>query len=213
MVKARKALAVLTTPIQMAKKPEVNSSTSILKVCYYKHLAEPILRLLSKRLAERRQSDNAMSEVDMVHEAGLLPDIEQSPLSTSASQSLLPPPPPSYYMRIDSHPSSGKPSVVIPLDHEDTNSGHSHNQPNKHAPQTSKETHNHLSPWSPFRTLEDFQFAETAIRGGLNRSTVNALLNGVRNQWTQATSPITLQDYNDLMTSLDSASDAAIKVS
>ncbi|KIJ32761.1 hypothetical protein M422DRAFT_265393 [Sphaerobolus stellatus SS14] len=58
--------------------------------------------------------------------------------------------------------------------------------------------------WGPFRTREDFEFAETAIVHGLKQSCIKSMLDGVNGRWAN-NSKLTMFNVNDLNESLAAA--------
>ncbi|KIJ36129.1 hypothetical protein M422DRAFT_261454 [Sphaerobolus stellatus SS14] len=59
-------------------------------------------------------------------------------------------------------------------------------------------------PWAPFRTREDFEFAEMAVVEGFNSHCTQKILDGVNGRWA-SNSRLTILDSNDLKESLESA--------
>jgi hypothetical protein len=68
-----------------------------------------------------------------------------------------------------------------------------------------------LRPWAPFRTLPDFEYAESAVTGALSKDTVNLQLRGMRSGWAER-SNVTFQNYDDMAKSLAAAREYGIKV-
>lgn len=64
------------------------------------------------------------------------------------------------------------------------------------------------NPYRPFRTLEDFRYAKTAVFGNLNKDLVNEQLDLYRS----ANSPITFRNHVHMMQSVDAATDCFVKV-
>jgi hypothetical protein len=68
-----------------------------------------------------------------------------------------------------------------------------------------------LRPWAPFRTLPDFEYAESAVTGALSKNTVNLQLRGMRSNWAER-SNVTFLNYDDMAKSLEAAREYGIKV-
>ena len=131
-------------------------------------------------------------------------------LSASNSESIdaddQPPSPsqPSTFIKIIHHPHSliAEPTI-IPLEGENTvNSA----QPIPVFPQKANK------PWAPFRTRADFEYTETAVKGLLSKSIVDAQLRGINNSWSKH-SKITLRSYADVEDSLGAARTYGVEVS
>ncbi|KIJ33454.1 hypothetical protein M422DRAFT_264558 [Sphaerobolus stellatus SS14] len=59
-------------------------------------------------------------------------------------------------------------------------------------------------PWAPFRTREDFEFAELAVTEGFNSHCIQKTLDGVNGRWARK-SRLTIMDTNDLKESIAAA--------
>jgi hypothetical protein len=68
-----------------------------------------------------------------------------------------------------------------------------------------------LKPWAPFRTLSDFEYAESAVTGCLPKKIVNLQLRGMAKGWAEK-SNITFKNHDDMMESLRAAREYGIKV-
>jgi hypothetical protein len=66
-------------------------------------------------------------------------------------------------------------------------------------------------PWRPFRTKEDFEFAELAGDAALNRGQIERMMNLIRH-CQGGPAPFTFDNYNDFKDSLESASKLLTKV-
>jgi hypothetical protein len=67
-------------------------------------------------------------------------------------------------------------------------------------------------PWAPFRTLADFEYAESVITGGMSKETINLQLHGLRNGWATG-SNITFRNYDDMEKSMEAAREYGTRVS
>jgi hypothetical protein len=108
------------------------------------------------------------------------------------------------FVKINSHPhnESAEPTI-IPLDGSQNIVTTTEPIPMKDPPV--------LRPWAPFRTLPDFEYAESAVTGALSKDTVNLQLRGMRSSWADR-SNITFQNYDDMQKSLAAAREYGIKV-
>jgi hypothetical protein len=66
-------------------------------------------------------------------------------------------------------------------------------------------------PWGPFRTLADFEYAESAVTGCLSKKIVNLQLQGMATGWAEK-SNITFKTHNDMVESLKAAREYGVKV-
>jgi hypothetical protein len=68
-------------------------------------------------------------------------------------------------------------------------------------------------PWAPFRTRADFEFAETVIKSATGTDTIDALIKGIQNSWTDpGHSRITFHDVNHLNQSMEAARKYVVQV-
>jgi len=110
----------------------------------------------------------------------------------------------SMFIKIIPHPDSGvSEPIIIPLESRD-------------AVDYDSKSHSftpllHSKPWAPFRSREDFEYTETAVKGLLNKDIVNAQLSGLQGHWATST-PITLQSYGDMEKSLVAARQYGVQV-
>ena len=61
-------------------------------------------------------------------------------------------------------------------------------------------------PWRPFRSRDDFEFAEFVHDTALNQSQIDQLIKFIRRQDKSGSGSFTLQNYNDLKDVLERAS-------
>jgi hypothetical protein len=72
---------------------------------------------------------------------------------------------------------------------------------------------NHTSrPWAPFKTLADFEYTETAVKGLLSKDLVNKQLAGFNEGWSIGGSRLTIHNYKDMQRSLAKAREYGIQV-
>jgi hypothetical protein len=67
-------------------------------------------------------------------------------------------------------------------------------------------------PWAPFRTLADFEYTETAVKGLLSKDLVDKQLAGFNEKWTIGGSHLTLCTYKDMQDSLTFAREYGVQV-
>lgn len=67
-------------------------------------------------------------------------------------------------------------------------------------------------PWAPFRTRPDFEYTETAIKGSLRPTEVNAQLAGIHGPWSKAGSNLTIHNHGEMLRSLAAAREYAVPV-
>lgn len=68
-------------------------------------------------------------------------------------------------------------------------------------------------PWAPFRTLADFEYTETAVKGLLSEELVNKQLAGFNAGWCIGGSHLTLRTYKDMQEVLAKARQYGVQVS
>ena len=68
-------------------------------------------------------------------------------------------------------------------------------------------------PWAPFRSLADFEYTETAVKGLLSKDLVDKQLVGFHGKWSIGGTHLTLRNYNDMRDSLEKAREYGVKVS
>lgn len=68
-------------------------------------------------------------------------------------------------------------------------------------------------PWAPFRTLADFEYTETAVKGLLSKDLVDKQLAGFHGKWCIGESHLTLRTYKDMQDSLAFAREYGVQVS
>jgi hypothetical protein len=68
-------------------------------------------------------------------------------------------------------------------------------------------------PWAPFRTLADFEYTETAVKGLLSKDLVDKQLAGFHGKWAIGGSHLTLRTYKDMQDSLAKAREYGVQVS
>lgn len=68
-------------------------------------------------------------------------------------------------------------------------------------------------PWAPFRTLADFEYTETAVKGLLSKDLVDKQLAGFHGKWSIGGSHLTLRTYKDMQDSLAKAREYGVQVS
>ena len=66
--------------------------------------------------------------------------------------------------------------------------------------------------WAPFRTLADFEYTETAVKGLLSEDLVNRQLVGFNEAWSIGGSHLTIHNYKDMQKSLAVAREFGIQV-
>lgn len=67
-------------------------------------------------------------------------------------------------------------------------------------------------PWAPFRTLADFEYTETAVKGLLSKDLVDKQLAGFNGRWSIGGSHLTLRTYKDMQDSLGFAREYGVQV-
>jgi len=100
---------------------------------------------------------------------------------------------PGEFIKIMPHPHSLDPTpIIVPL----TSSKAS---PSSSLPVSSPvfQPHHDPCPWAPFKTLADFEYTETAIRGLLSKTLVNQQLAGLNSTWA-VESRLTIKNYTDM---------------
>jgi hypothetical protein len=111
---------------------------------------------------------------------------------------------PDVYIKIIPHPHSINTSItIIPLTSDTSQSEAATNF--VPAPQ--------IRPWAPFRTLADFEYTETAVKGLLSEELVNKQLAGFNKGWTIGGSRLTIHTYKDMQKSLALAREYGVQVS
>ena len=69
------------------------------------------------------------------------------------------------------------------------------------------------SPWAPFRTRADFEFAETVIQAATHAKTIDRLIKGIRNHWTDpGHSQITFRNVKHFNQSMKAARKFVVQV-
>jgi hypothetical protein len=107
-------------------------------------------------------------------------------------------------IKIIHHPDSGvNEPTVIPLESQDAVPYEPEHRVFMDQP--------YSKPWAPFRSREDFEYAETAIKGLLNKDTVNRQLLGLQGRWAESTK-ITFRSYADMEKSLAAARQYGVQV-
>jgi hypothetical protein len=106
---------------------------------------------------------------------------------------------PDVYIKIIPHPHSSNPATIIPLTSNDASAMNF--------------VPNHTSrPWAPFKTLADFEYTETAVKGLLSKDLVNKQLAGFNEGWSIGGSRLTIHNYKDMQRSLAKAREYGIQV-
>lgn len=67
-------------------------------------------------------------------------------------------------------------------------------------------------PWAPFKTLADFEYTETAVKGLLSKDLVNKQLAGFNEGWSIGGSHLTIRNYNDMQQFLANAREYGVQV-
>ena len=98
---------------------------------------------------------------------------------------------PDLYIKIVYHPHSNQESWILPISSE---------TPTAYYPAQTQECH--TKPFTPFRTLEDFEFTEVAIQSLMPKEIVNWMLAGINGRWINGESRLTLRNYADMEKSL-----------
>jgi hypothetical protein len=118
---------------------------------------------------------------------------------------------PNVYIRIVPHPHSINTDItIVPLTSSNTPSG---------SLSSKLQAENHFippsegRPWAPFRTLADFEYTETAVKGLLSEDLVNKQLAGFNGKWSLGGSQLTIRTYKDMKNSLVKARQYGIQVS
>jgi hypothetical protein len=113
---------------------------------------------------------------------------------------------PDVYIKIIPHPNSVNTDVtIIPLTSNDVSESGVPGKIFVPAPQN--------RPWAPFRTLADFEYTETAVKGLLSKDLVNRQLAGFNERWSMGGSCLTIRTYKDMHESLGKAREYGIQVS
>ncbi|KAJ7581540.1 hypothetical protein C8J56DRAFT_1057519 [Mycena floridula] len=101
---------------------------------------------------------------------------------------------PELYIKFVFHPHSSEPGCIISLSGSE--------------PLLSKVSYNpelDTKPWAPFRSLEDFEYMETAIQSLLSKSMVDIQLASIHGHWSKSGSTLTLKNHKDMEKSLAAA--------
>lgn len=115
-----------------------------------------------------------------------------------------PRPPTSLFIKIIHHPDSGvNEPTTIPLESQDAVPF----EPEHHIFTCQP----YAKPWAPFRSREDFEYAETAVKGLLSKDIVNLQLLGLQGRWAESTR-ITFRSYTDMEKSLAAARQYGVQV-
>lgn len=110
---------------------------------------------------------------------------------------------PDIYIKIIPHPHSTNPDLtIISLTTQNDNTG----SPFAYVPTPE------CRPWAPFRTLADFEYTETAVKGLLSEDLVNRQLVGFNEAWSIGGSRLTFHSHKDMQKSLAVARDYGIQV-
>ena len=67
-------------------------------------------------------------------------------------------------------------------------------------------------PWAPFRTREDFEFAEIVLEAGMTRSQINALIKLFHRCIKKGDGGFTISNHKDLANTFDIAANRLAKV-
>ena len=106
------------------------------------------------------------------------------------------------------HPHSVDTSTtIIPLTSNDTSHSSQFEVPTNFVPAPQSR------PWAPFRTLADFEYTETAVKGLLSEELVNKQLAGFNDGWSIGGSRLTIHTYKDMQNSLAKAREYGVQVS
>lgn len=104
------------------------------------------------------------------------------------------------YIKIIPHPHSRDPAVkIIPL-------STSFDDTLAFQPKPSS------CPWAPFKSLADFEYTETAVKGLLSKELVNAQLAGINSTWATG-SLLSIKNYRDMEHVLSKACKYFVQVS
>lgn len=107
---------------------------------------------------------------------------------------------PREFIRIDYHENSGLASRIISLDPDLPNQAASEDV------STSPSALDDLpSPWAPFASRADFEFAEAMTNAQASKKTVNAILDGLHGSWSCAGSNVSFRKYDDMEKALNAA--------
>lgn len=68
-------------------------------------------------------------------------------------------------------------------------------------------------PFAPFRTLQDFEFTETAVTNLLPPKSVNKMLDKIHNSWSRGGSTLTIRNHQEMERSLKAAREYAVPAS
>lgn len=106
----------------------------------------------------------------------------------------------SEYIKIIPHPHSRDPAVkIIPL-------STSFDDTLAFQPKPSS------CPWAPFKSLADFEYTETAVKGLLSKELVNAQLAGINSTWATG-SLLSIKNHRDMEHVLSKACKYFVQVS
>ena len=103
-------------------------------------------------------------------------------------------------IKIEYHPNSGRENEVIPA--EDFVRATSLGSTHPVGP----------SPWEPFRSREDFEFAELALETGMSKAKVNALIKLFHKCIEKGRECFTLSNYKEMEETFAVASEQLAKV-
>ena len=68
------------------------------------------------------------------------------------------------------------------------------------------------NPWAPFKTREDFEFAELMLKGGMPKAQINALISLFHKCIEKGKGSLTFLNHSEMQKTLDIASERLPKV-
>lgn len=103
-------------------------------------------------------------------------------------------------IRIEYHPSSGLATRIIKLDEYRESAKGSH------------DSDVDPEPWAPFRTREDFEFAELMLEAGMTKAQVEQMIKLVHKCIEKGNGSFTISNHKDMSDMFDIASNRLTKV-
>ncbi len=127
---------------------------------------------------------------------------------TSPNNEIYGPHLPEVYIKIIPHPHSSNTDItIVPLSLSDASLVSTQSATTSFLPEPESR------PWAPFRTLADFEYTETAVKGLLSKDLVDKQLNGFNKKWSIGGSHLTLHTYKDMQDALAKAREYGVQVS
>ncbi len=154
-----------------------------------------------------REDLEACSRECMLHLEILTKTFSKIWLAVSSSDRIYGPHLPEVYIKIIPHPHSNNTDItIVPL-------SLSTGSPASTLPVAAFLPVPESRPWAPFRTLADFEYTETAVKGLLSKDLVDKQLAGFNKKWCIGGSHLTLRTYKDMQDSLAKAREYGVQVS